>query len=105
MALLVGSIMAGQAASVKQAGWRLLAAVATLHAGSKTLNPKPPGFHAFMLPSLHVLLQELDWSVVGFRVYGNPKTLHRDHRLAQPESSSAVGRLHEPQLCWLGFRV
>ena len=34
VALLVGSIMAGQAASVKQAGWRLLAAVATLHAGA-----------------------------------------------------------------------
>ena len=34
VALLVGSIMAGQAASVLAAGWRLLAAVAALHAGA-----------------------------------------------------------------------
>ncbi len=61
MALLVGSIMAGQAASVKQAGWRLLAAVATLHAGAS-------GCHAFLLPSLHVHLHTLGWSVLGFRV-------------------------------------
>ena len=46
VALLVGSIMAGQAAAVRQAGWRLLLAVAALHAGDAIVADRlcpPPG--------------------------------------------------------------
>ena len=49
VALLVGSIMAGQAASVLAAGWRLLAAVAALHAGA------PRSCWGLALPCVHLI--------------------------------------------------